>query len=684
MSETMASDVNSPKDQYTAQRITVLEGLSAVRKRPSMYIGNVATEGLHHLVYEVVDNSIDEALAGYCNHIRIHIHQDNSVTVDDNGRGIPVDLHEKENVPAVQVVMTKLHAGGKFDTSTYKVSGGLHGVGVSVVNALSEWLEVEIRKEGKVYHQRYERGEPVTPLVIDRETQKRGTRITFKPDPLIFTDREISFDVLAQRFREMAFLNPGVRMDLVDDKITKERSYCYEGGLRSFVDYLNKNKESVHPEIIYFKGERQDIHIEVAIQYNQSYNEKIHTFANNINTKEGGAHLAGFKAGLTRSIKQYAVHTKMSKGDLDKLSGEDVREGITAIVSVKLPQPQFEGQTKTKLGNSEVKGLVENLVYERLSVFFEEHPKTIKGILEKVLEAARAREAARRARDLTRRKGILSDHSLPGKLADCQERDPSRSEIFIVEGDSAGGSAKQGRDRKFQAILPLRGKILNVEKARFDKMLENAEIRTMISALGTGVGKDEYNPDKLRYHKTIIMTDADVDGAHIRTLLLTFFFRMMPELIERGNLFIAQPPLYRVTVGKQETYLKDEESLDAFLLSRAVAKREIYLETQADSVPSDQLIQLMKTFSRYEELLDRQVQKGMPRELVEEVVKIISAQELSPTEGDIMIPWGRFQGRRRSRICGAHHAHGRVNSEQLFISPVSPAGGLCIFSSAPH
>ncbi len=658
MSETMASDVNSPKDQYTAQRITVLEGLSAVRKRPSMYIGNVATEGLHHLVYEVVDNSIDEALAGYCNHIRIHIHQDNSVTVDDNGRGIPVDLHEKENVPAVQVVMTKLHAGGKFDTSTYKVSGGLHGVGVSVVNALSEWLEVEIRKDGKVYHQRYERGEPVTPLVIDRETQKRGTRITFKPDPLIFTDREISFDVLAQRFREMAFLNPGVRMDLVDDKITKERSYCYEGGLRSFVDYLNKNKESVHPEIIYFKGERQDIHIEVAIQYNQSYNEKIHTFANNINTKEGGAHLAGFKAGLTRSIKQYAVHTKMSKGDLDKLSGEDVREGITAIVSVKLPQPQFEGQTKTKLGNSEVKGLVENLVYERLSVFFEEHPKTIKGILEKVLEAARAREAARRARDLTRRKGILSDHSLPGKLADCQERDPSRSEIFIVEGDSAGGSAKQGRDRKFQAILPLRGKILNVEKARFDKMLENAEIRTMISALGTGVGKDEYNPDKLRYHKTIIMTDADVDGAHIRTLLLTFFFRMMPELIERGNLFIAQPPLYRVTVGKQETYLKDEESLDAFLLSRAVAKREIYLETQADSVPSDQLIQLMKTFSRYEELLDRQVQKGMPRELVEEVVKIISAQELSPTEGDIMttIQEGLEKGGYQVRALGGGEA----------------------------
>lgn len=636
MSETTASDVNNPVDQYTAEKITVLEGLSAVRKRPSMYIGNVSTEGLHHLVYEVVDNSIDEALAGYCNHIRIHIHQDNSVTVDDNGRGIPVDLHEKEKVPAVQVVMTKLHAGGKFDTSTYKVSGGLHGVGVSVVNALSEWLDVEIRKDGKIYHQRYERGEPVTPLTIKGESQKRGTRITFKPDPQIFTDTELSFDVLAQRLRELAFLNPGVRIDLVDDKIIKERSYCYEGGLLSFVRYLNTNKEPIHPEVIYFKGERQDTQIEVAIQYNQTYNEKILTFANNINTKEGGAHLVGFKAGLTRSIKQYAVQTKMSKSDLDKLTGEDVREGLTAIISVKLPQPQFEGQTKTKLGNSDVKGLVENLVYEKLSVFFEENPKTIKAILDKVLEAARAREAARRARDLTRRKGILSDHSLPGKLADCQERDPARSEIFIVEGDSAGGSAKQGRDRRFQAILPLRGKILNVEKARFDKMLENAEIRTMISALGTGIGKDEYNPDKLRYHKTIIMTDADVDGAHIRTLLLTFFFRQMPELIERGNLFIAQPPLYRVAVGKQETYLKDEESLDAFLLSRAVAKKQVHLGEQDEPLPTDQLIHLMKTFSRYEELLDRQVQKGMPREIVEELVKILSGQKTSVAEGDVM------------------------------------------------
>lgn len=616
------------QDQYNAQKITVLEGLSAVRKRPSMYIGNVSTEGLHHLVYEVVDNSIDEALAGYCNHIQIQIHSDDSVTVEDNGRGIPVDLHEKENIPAVEVVMTKLHAGGKFDNSTYKVSGGLHGVGVSVVNALSEYLVVEIRRDGKVYTQRYERGAPVTPLTVKGETQRRGTRVTFKADPEIFSETEMSFDVLVQRLRELAFLNPGVRIDLADEKTLKERSFCYEGGLISFVEYLNKNKEPLHPEVIKFEGEKQGIAIDVALQYNQTYNEKIFTFANNINTKEGGSHLVGFKAGLTRSIKQYAVQTKMSKGDLEKLSGDDVREGLSAIVSVKLSQPQFEGQTKTKLGNSEVKGLVENLVYEKLSIFFEENPKVIKIILDKVLEAARAREAARKARDLTRRKGVLSDHSLPGKLADCQERDPANSEIFIVEGDSAGGSAKQGRDRKFQAILPLRGKILNVEKARFDKMLENQEIRNMISALGTGVGKDEYNPDKLRYHKTIIMTDADVDGAHIRTLLLTFFFRMMPELIERGNLFIAQPPLYRVAVGKQEHYLKDEAQLNALLLRRAVEKREVYLPGLEGALPPEELIGLMQTFSRYEEILERLSQRGMPRRLIEELIKIVAKNRL--------------------------------------------------------
>jgi len=635
MAEINASELSLQND-YTAQQITVLEGLSAVRKRPSMYVGNVSTEGLHHLVYEVVDNSIDEALAGYCNHIQVKIHLDGSVTVEDNGRGIPVDLHEKENLPAVQVVMTMLHAGGKFDASSYKVSGGLHGVGVSVVNALSEYLEVEIRRDGKVYSQRYERGEAKTPVTVTGETNRRGTKITFKPDPSIFSETEISFDILAQRLRELAFLNRGVNIELSDEQTQKERSFCYEGGLISFVEYLNKNKQPLHSSVITIEGERQDITIEIAIQYNNTYNEKIYTFANNINTKEGGAHLVGFKTGLTRSIKQYATQNKMAKGDLDKLTGDDVREGLTAIISVKLPQPQFEGQTKTKLGNSEVKGLVENLIYEKLSIFFEENPKVIKTILDKVLEAARAREAARRARDLTRRKGVLSDHSLPGKLADCQERDPEKSEIFIVEGDSAGGSAKQGRDRSTQAILPLRGKILNVEKARFDKMLENQEIRNMISALGTGVGKDEYNPDKLRYHKTIIMTDADVDGAHIRTLLLTFFFRMMPELIERGNLFIAQPPLYRITFGKQEHYLKDDEELKAFLLHRAVEKKGVYLESQDAPIPPDQLVELLNKFSRYEDLLERQAKKGIDKRLLEEVIKVFSSKSLTPTDAEGM------------------------------------------------
>ena len=622
-----------PEDEYTAQQITVLEGLSAVRVRPSMYIGNVSTEGLHHLVYEVVDNSIDEALAGHCNHVRVQIHLDGSVTVDDNGRGIPVDIHEKENIPAVTVVMTKLHAGGKFDASTYKVSGGLHGVGVSVVNALSEYLEVEIRRDGKVYYQKFERGVPVTDLKIKGETQKRGTRVTFKPDAEIFEDTELSFDVLAERLRELAFLNSGLKIELSDDRIPKERSFHYEGGLVSFVEYLNKNKEPIFPEVITISGEKQNIAIDMAIQYNQTYNEKIFTFANNINTKEGGTHLVGFKAGLTRSIKQYATQNKAIKGqDLEKMVGDDVREGLTAIVSIKIPQPQFEGQTKTKLGNSEVKGMVENLVYEKLSIYFEENPKIIRAILEKVLEAARAREAARRAKELTRRKGVLSDHSLPGKLADCQERDPSRSEIFIVEGDSAGGSAKQGRNRAFQAILPLRGKILNVEKSRFDKMLENQEIRNLISALGTGIGKEEYNISKLRYHKTIIMTDADVDGAHIRTLLLTFFFRMMPELVESGYLYIAQPPLYRLAAGKSEHYLKDDDGLNAFLLKRASEKKHVFLPGNDSPLSHEQLIQLLKIFSRYEEWLERQAQKGLSKKLVEHIIRIFDENELEQAD----------------------------------------------------
>ncbi len=617
------------RDEYTAQQITVLEGLSAVRVRPSMYIGNVSTEGLHHLVYEVVDNSIDEALAGHCDHIRVEIHVDGSVTVDDNGRGIPVDIHEKENIPAVTVVMTKLHAGGKFDDSTYKVSGGLHGVGVSVVNALSEFLDVEIRRDGRVYYQHYERGEPKSALLARGETQKRGTRITFKPDGLIFEETEISFDILAERMRELAFLNSGVRIELIDDRIPKEKLFFYEGGLVSFVEYLNRNKDPIFPEVISIWGEKQAISVGVAIQYNSTYAEKIFTFANNINTKEGGTHLIGFKAGLTRSIKQYAAQNKTIKQpDLDKMIGDDVREGLTAVVSIKIPQPQFEGQTKTKLGNSEVKGMVENLVYEKLSGYFEENPKVIRSILDKVMEAARAREAARRAKELTRRKGVLGDHSLPGKLADCQERDPAKSEIFIVEGDSAGGSAKQGRNRAFQAILPLRGKILNVEKSRFDKMLENQEIRNMISALGTGIGKDEFNPEKLRYHFIIIMTDADVDGAHIRTLLLTFFFRQMPELIDSGRLYIAQPPLYRLAVGKAEHYLKDDDSLNAFLLKRASERKQVFLPGREAPLPPEELTGLLKTYSKYEEWLDRQAQRGISKKLLEQTIQIFDENRL--------------------------------------------------------
>jgi len=615
---------------YGAQQITVLEGLEAVRKRPSMYIGNVSTEGLHHLVYEVVDNSIDEALAGYCTHIRVKLHVGGCVTVEDDGRGIPVDFHEKEGVPAVEVVMTRLHAGGKFDNAAYKVAGGLHGVGVSVVNALSEYLEVEIRRDAKVYHQRYERGIPAGPLEIIGETRRRGTRVTFKPDGVVFADTSLSFDILAQRMRELAFLNRGVRIDLSDERIPKDVSFHYEGGLVSFVEYMNKNKEPLHPEVIHIAGERQDIQVEVAIQYNRTYNEKIYTFANNINTREGGSHLAGFKAGLTRATKTYANQNKIK--DAEKFVGDDAREGLTAVISVKIPNPQFEGQTKTKLGNSEVKGLVENLVYERLSTYFEENPKTVKVVLDKILEAARAREAARRAKELTRRKGVLSDHSLPGKLADCQERDPSKSELYIVEGDSAGGSAKQGRDRRFQAILPLRGKILNVEKARFDKMLENQEIRTMISALGTGVGKEEYDPGRLRYHTIAIMTDADVDGAHIRTLLLTFFFRMMPELVERGHLYIAQPPLYRVARGKQEIFLKDELAMELYLVQRATDSQEVYLSGHREPVSGEELERLLKTFSRYEDQLDRQSKKGVRKDLLERLIRIFAEDRFSAAD----------------------------------------------------
>ncbi|MCZ6778251.1 MAG: DNA topoisomerase (ATP-hydrolyzing) subunit B [Acidobacteria bacterium] len=579
-----SSRVDTPSDDssYTASQIKVLEGLEAVRKRPAMYIGTTGAPGLHHLVYEVVDNSIDESQANFCDHIDIKIHVDNSITVTDNGRGIPVDLHEGEGKPAAEVVLTMLHAGGKFDNQSYKVSGGLHGVGVSVVNALSERLELEIWRGEKVYQQTYERGVPITPFQQTGTTRRRGTKITFRPDREIFTEREFSFDVLSQRLRELAFLNSGVRITIEDERSAKSHEFQYTGGIASFVEHLNRNKSVLHEKPIHFLAERNGMFIEAAMQYNDGYLENVFSFANSINTSAGGTHLIGFKSALTRTINAYGSKGGFFRDMKSALSGEDAREGLSAVISVKLPQPQFEGQTKTKLGNSEAKGLVETVVNDKLGEFLERNPSVARRIVAKVIEAARARDAARKARDLTRRKGALDSASLPGKLADCQERDPAHSELFIVEGESAGGSAKQGRDRRFQAILPIKGKILNVEKARFDKMLSSPEIRTIIAALGTGVGEDDYDGSRLRYHRIIIMTDADVDGSHIRTLLLTFFYRQMKDIIDKGYMYIAQPPLYRIKKGKSEVYVSSEGELNRHLLKKAIEEKSVRLGGDAD------------------------------------------------------------------------------------------------------
>jgi len=637
------------KSDYDASSITVLEGLAAVRKRPAMYIGSTDARGLHHLVYEVVDNSIDEAMAGFCTHIEVVLHLDNSVTVRDNGRGIPVDIHPKEGVPAVQIVMTKLHAGGKFDNEAYKVSGGLHGVGVSCVNALSEKLTVSVRRDGKRYRQTYVRGVPQDEVTVVGEVDpdNHGTSVRFKPDEEIFETTEFSFETLKKRFEELAYLNKGLEILCVDERLDEKHLFRADGGIAQFVADLNFGEGGIHP-VIAAEGRIETVMVDFALQYNAGYKENVLTFANNIRTKEGGTHLVGFRTALTRAVNSYIK----SQADLSKklkgttLSGDDVREGLTCVISVKLPQPQFEGQTKTKLGNSELAGIVAGFVYERLNTHFEENPKDARQIIDKAVDAARARDAARRAKELVRRKGALSDNALPGKLADCQSKDPAESELFIVEGDSAGGSAKQGRNPANQAILPLRGKILNIERTRFDKMLANKEVKALITAMGAGIGEEDTDYAKLRYHKIVIMTDADVDGAHIRTLLLTFFFRQYQQLIEDGYLYIAQPPLYRVHNARMERFIKDDAGLNVFLLSRASEDFTITADN-GNTFQGHTLVDLLNRIAIIEAWVHDAELKGVGRELFVALLHYdacITPERFQQNDPNGLIPWLRDRG----------------------------------------